>query len=901
MKRVEGLSKLTGGERFVDDLPVDEVLWGGTVRSPASRGRIRDVRFGSEIDWSEFVVVDHRDVPGHNSVFLIEADQPVLAADRVAHVHEPVLLLAHPSRDAVRRAVAAVEIVVDSEPPVLDFRAPPQPEHIQYGTDNVLKSLRIEKGEAERALADAPIVVEGVYDTGAQEHVYLETQGMLAWEEGGVITVAGSMQCPYYIVDAFRHALNRPKDGIRIIQAATGGGFGGKEEFPSGVALHAALLALKAGRPVKLVYERAEDMVATTKRHPSHVRHRTGVDRDGRLLAQDIEVVLDGGAYVTLSPVVLSRSIIHAAGPYACDHVRIRGRAMLTNSPPFGAFRGFGAPQSQFACERHMDRVAAALNMDPIELRRRNVLRPGQTTATGQTIDDGADREEVMDRALELSEYRQRSAAHARFNASDLTRRRGLGLATFFHGAGFTGAGEVHLDSEVHVAGLPDGRVEVRTANVEMGQGTLTVFTQLVTDRLGLDPADVTIAPVDTALIPDSGPTVASRTVMVVGGLVERACDDLRHRLGLAADAAGGSVTGAIRSWHAAHPAADLLGSARYRKPDDIEWDEETYRGDAYGAYAWGAYVAEVEVGSRAGFRGGAGGRAGPERHAGARPDPGRRGAGPGMDPPRGMQVARRGAGERAAHQLCHPDDGRCPVDTSGLPRGPLSAGSRRREGNRGAAVRRGSAGRGQRGSRGDGGRSAVDPPDAGAVAGHAARTAGGTGGREVSGASEVRNGGAADCGEVELTLALNGESVTVRTSPSARLLDVLRYDLGLTGTKEGCGEGECGACTVLMDGLPVNSCLVPGWQARGRAIETVESVPAAELTALHESGATQCGACTPGVVMTAWWVRRNPDLVDEHTLRDIMAGNLCRCTGYDGIIDGLEVWLAAAGRERAR
>jgi CO/xanthine dehydrogenase Mo-binding subunit len=599
VKRVEGLSKLTGGERFVDDLPVDEVLWGGTVRSPASRGRIRDVRFGSEIDWSEFVVVDHRDVPGHNSVFLIEADQPVLAADRVAHVHEPVLLLAHPSRDAVRRAVAAVEIVVDSEPPVLDFRAPPQPEHIQYGTDNVLKSLRIEKGEAERALADAPIVVEGVYDTGAQEHVYLETQGMLAWEEGGVITVAGSMQCPYYIVDAFRHALNRPKDGIRIIQAATGGGFGGKEEFPSGVALHAALLALKAGRPVKLVYERAEDMVATTKRHPSHVRHRTGVDRDGRLLAQDIEVVLDGGAYVTLSPVVLSRSIIHAAGPYACDHVRIRGRAMLTNSPPFGAFRGFGAPQSQFACERHMDRVAAALNMDPIELRRRNVLRPGQTTATGQTIDDGADREEVMDRALELSEYRQRSAAHARFNASDLTRRRGLGLATFFHGAGFTGAGEVHLDSEVHVAGLPDGRVEVRTANVEMGQGTLTVFTQLVTDRLGLDPADVTIAPVDTALIPDSGPTVASRTVMVVGGLVERACDDLRHRLGLAADAAGGSVTGAIRSWHAAHPAADLLGSARYRKPDDIEWDEETYRGDAYGAYAWGAYVADVEVDMR--------------------------------------------------------------------------------------------------------------------------------------------------------------------------------------------------------------------------------------------------------------------------------------------------------------
>lgn len=596
MKRVEGLSKLAGRERFVDDLQVDGALWGGTVRSPAPRGRIRDIRFGSEVNWSEFVVVDHRDIPGHNSIFLIEDDQPVLAADRVAHVHEPILLLAHPSRDEVRRAVAAVETIIEPESPALDFRLPPTPDRIQYGTDNVLKRLRIEKGEVERALARAPVVVEGVYETGAQEHVYLETQGMLAWEDGGVITVAGSMQCPYYVLEAFRLALGRPRETIRVVQAATGGGFGGKEEFPSGIALHAALLALKAGRPVKLVYDRAEDMVATTKRHPSRVRHRTGVDRDGRLLAQDIDVLLDGGAYVTLSPVVLSRSIIHAAGPYACDHVRVEGKVVLTNSPPFGAFRGFGAPQSQFACERHMDRIASALDLDPIELRRRNLIRPGQSTATGQTIDDGADRLAVLDRALELSAYRERQAEHAAFNAADATRRRGLGAATFFHGAGFTGAGEVHLDSEAHVAGLPDGRVEVRTANVEMGQGTLTVFTQLAAARLDLEPSDVLVAPPDTARVPDSGPTVASRTVMVVGGLVERACDDLRRQVGLIGEHGGARLTAAIRTWHADHPDEDLVGRARYRKPDDIEWDEDTYRGDAYGAYGWGAYVADVEV-----------------------------------------------------------------------------------------------------------------------------------------------------------------------------------------------------------------------------------------------------------------------------------------------------------------
>ncbi len=596
MKRVEGLSKLTGRELYVDDLSVDGCLWGATVRSPSPRGRIRSIRLGDSVDWSEFTVVDHQDIPGSNSVYLIEEDQPVLAADHVRHLHEPVLLLAHPDRESLRRAVAAVDIEVDPEPPVLDFRLRPRPDQIQYGDDNVLKHLRIEKGEVERALSKAPHVIEGVYETGAQEHVYLETQGMVAWEEDGVITVTGSMQCPYYIVDAFKHALDRPEDRIRIIQSATGGGFGGKEEFPSGIALHAALLALKAGRPVKLIYDRSEDMAVSTKRHPSRVRHRTGVDADGRLLAQDIEVVLDGGAYVTLSPVVLSRSIIHAAGPYACENVRIDGRAMFTNSPPFGAFRGFGAPQGLFACERHMDRIATQLGVDPVELRRINLIREGDSTATGQVIRDGADRVAIMERALELSEFDERRAEHAVFNAAEQTRRRGIGLATFFHGAGFTGSGEVFLDSEVHVAGLPDGRVEVRTANVEMGQGALTVFTQLVVDRLAVAPESVVIAPVDTSIVPNSGPTVASRTAMVVGGLVERACDDLMETVGVGADEGGGALAAAIRAWHAAHPGEELLGRARYRQPEHIEWDEESYRGDAYGAYAWGAYVADVEV-----------------------------------------------------------------------------------------------------------------------------------------------------------------------------------------------------------------------------------------------------------------------------------------------------------------
>jgi CO/xanthine dehydrogenase Mo-binding subunit len=595
MHRLEGLDKLTGKAKYIDDLP-GPFLWGMTVRSPAPRGRIREIRFGDGVNWDEFVVVDHRDIPGPNVVYLIEHDQPVLAGEYVRHKHEAVVLIAHESREMCRRAVRELEIVMEEDEPALDFRVAPAPAQVQHGKDNVLSRLSINKGDVEAALATAAHVIEGLYETGAQEHVYIENQGMAAWLEDDVLTVAGSMQCPYYVLNALKHALARDERSLRVIQTPTGGGFGGKEDYPSNIALHAALLALKAKKPVKIIYDRAEDMVATTKRHPSRVRHRTGVDANGRLVAQDIDVVLDGGAYVTLSPVVLSRGIIHAAGPYACDNVRINGRAVLTNAVPFGAFRGFGAPQTQFANERHMDVVAKAVGLDPIEFRRINLIRDGQTTATGQLINDGTDREDVLDRALDMADVIRRRAEHERFNAKHAHLRRGMGLATFFHGAGFTGSGEVVLKSRLKVEGLPDGRVEILTASTEMGQGTLTVFSSIAADRLGMRPEDIVMRDPDTSRVPNSGPTVASRTAMVVGHLLERACDDLKRNAGIAADATGDEVKNAIVAWHTLNTGRSLTGEAEYEKPPGIHWNADTYEGDAYAAYTWAAYVAEVEV-----------------------------------------------------------------------------------------------------------------------------------------------------------------------------------------------------------------------------------------------------------------------------------------------------------------
>src|SRR3989442_7818044 len=242
------------------------------VGCPARRGRVAAVRFRPDVNGSEIGVVDYRDVPAANEILLIERDQPVLAAGYVRHVHEAVLLVAHPSREMARRAARAVDVVVAPEPPALDFRAPPRPEQIQVGPDNVLKRLQIAKGDVEPALARAPVVVEGVFETRAQAHVYLETQGMIAWLENDVLVVKGSMQCPYYVLNALQHALGRDERRARVVQAPTRGGFGGKEEDPSPIPLHAALLALKTPRPGQLVDTRPEDQAATSQRPQPLVR-----------------------------------------------------------------------------------------------------------------------------------------------------------------------------------------------------------------------------------------------------------------------------------------------------------------------------------------------------------------------------------------------------------------------------------------------------------------------------------------------------------------------------------------------------------------------------------------------------------------------------------------------------
>jgi CO/xanthine dehydrogenase Mo-binding subunit len=572
------------------------MLHGLTVRSPAPRGVVRAISYAPGVPWADIIVVTAADIPGRNVVALLTDDQPYLADGRVNHAEEPILLLAHPDRQLLEEARRLVTFDIEPQDPIFTLDEALAGDRIVWGDDNLFKSYLVGRGDVETALSEAPIVVEGEYETGAQEQLYIEPQGMLAAADPvSGVTVWGSMQCPYYVHKALAGLFNLPGEKIRIVQMETGGGFGGKEEYPSIIAGHAALLAWKAGRPVKMIYDRAEDMVATTKRHPSRTRHRTAVSREGKLLAMDVDFVIDGGAYCTLSPVVLSRGTIHATGPYFCPNVRVRSRAVATNLPPHGAFRGFGAPQSIFALERHMDRVAEVVGLAPDEFRRRNFIRPGQVSAVGQVMRDQVDMEAILARALDLAGYHEKRARFAAENPMG-RRRKGIGLSTFMHGAGFTGSGEDHLASVVIAEATPDGRVRVLSASTEIGQGTNTIFSQIAADALGASVDDVEVAQPDTSTVPNSGPTVASRTCMVVGKLVEEACRNLRGRLveagHLAAD--GADFREACRAYVREHGL--LRASSQYRPNQNARWDDERYEGDAYGSYAWAAYVAEVSV-----------------------------------------------------------------------------------------------------------------------------------------------------------------------------------------------------------------------------------------------------------------------------------------------------------------
>lgn len=576
--RVDAKSKANGTIQYTDDLDFDG-LHGTVVRSSIAHGNILSISFDNAFDFSDFVIVDYRDIEGRNANVMLTDDQPFLAQKRVRFIGEPILLLAHRSNKILNEALQHINIKYEPLEPVFSMQESLDRKTILYGEDNIFKTIRTVKGSVPNYQNLQSL--EKCYTTPHQEQLYMETQSMIARYHDDGIKIMGSMQCPFYVESALYELTGKK---IEVEQVPTGGAFGGKEDYPSLMAAYVYLLSKKAKQDVKLVYDRAEDIAFTTKRHPSTLRYKSHFDETGKLHALDIDITLDGGAYVTLTPVVLARSVLHAAGFYECEYIKVDAYAVATNTPPNGAFRGFGAPQAIFGIERHMDDIARHLGISPMEVRERNLPHSQSVSVTGAKIDEYARLRTLFETTRKASGFDEKY--------DDDTPYKGIGMALFMHGGGFTGSGETVLASEVWLDLYDDGMVEIRVGSVEMGQGTLTALPQMVAEVLELPISMIRYHLPNTAKVADSGPTVASRTVMIVGELLIQAASSLKEALGLYSSQS--EYLEAVSSYM--KNSTESRFQAAYQKPDTIQWDEEHFYGNGYDGYSLGCYVAEVEV-----------------------------------------------------------------------------------------------------------------------------------------------------------------------------------------------------------------------------------------------------------------------------------------------------------------
>ncbi len=551
-RRADAVPKVTGEFAYSSDLHAAGMLWGHTVRSPHAHARV------VAIDTTEarslpgvHAVLTHDDVPGAKTYGLEFADQPVLAIDRVRYFGEAVAVVAAEEPEQARRAAAAVRVEYEPLEPVIDPERATEMEPLHpdrptmghgYQDDprpNVVRAMLVRRGDPD---ADADVIVEGVYDIGQQDQAFLGPESGIAIPDGeGGVDIHVATQWLHVDRDQVAPCLGLEPEQVRVHLAGVGGAFGGREDLS--MQIHAAMLALRTGRPVKIVYNREESFVGHIHRHPARIWAEHRATREGRLVAVRMRILVDGGAYASSSTAVISNACSFAVGPYAVDNVHIDGLAVYTNNPPCGAMRGFGAVQTCFAAEAQMDKLAAALDIDAIELRLLNALEPGGTLATGQVVTGSLPTREVIRRAAALPtpepEELPREAIRLPGGAGNTTRgegvRRGVGFAVGFKNICYSEGFDDFCAARVVLA--EDGSAEVHCAAAEVGQGVSEVILQVARLELGTD--DVTVASGSTAHVGSAGSSSASRMTWMAAGAVQTACRaalEERGRVGGAVD-----------------------------------------------------------------------------------------------------------------------------------------------------------------------------------------------------------------------------------------------------------------------------------------------------------------------------------------------------------------------------
>ena len=626
ISRVDGIEKVTGQAKYIDDLSFENMAHAFIIRSPHPHAKIleKDIRKALKIN-GVLGIFSSEDIPGKNICPVVRNDWPFFAEDEVNYIGQPVAVIVAETREIAERAAENIRIKYQELPATTTIQQSLKKVVIvnKKYPDNICARYEVKKGNVKSGFAKADVIVQGTYETQYQEHAYLETQGSIAVPEpDGSITLYGSMQCPFYVQDAISTILNIPYSKVKVVQTTTGGGFGGKEDVPSQGAGICALSAMLVKRPVKLVFSREEDMISTSKRHPAKIYIKYGAKKDGRLVAAEVKYTINAGAYVTLSPIVLFRGTVHSIGPYRCDNVYAEGIAVLTHTVPCGAFRGFGSPQTIFAHESLMDKLARKLKIDPLELRLKNALRVGDKTMTGHPLTESVGLIKTIKAAADKIGYYEKVSKYRKENTGRI--KRGIGVSTIYYGAGLGAIGKILDGAGAFVQLHADGSVSVSVGTTEIGQGAKTVFAQITAESLGVSIERVHVLDIDTTHVADSGPTVASRGTMMSGRAIIDACEKIKSNLLPVASRLLGITTSEYKDivfennkiYSKKNPVKIIelpvlardawkenihLAAAGWYKASDTSWDFDAGSGSPYVVYSFATHISEVEIDTETG------------------------------------------------------------------------------------------------------------------------------------------------------------------------------------------------------------------------------------------------------------------------------------------------------------
>ncbi|MGV8146157.1 MAG: xanthine dehydrogenase family protein molybdopterin-binding subunit [Alkaliphilus sp.] len=523
INRVDGLAKVTGEAIYPQDIYLDRMLYAKTLRSTKPHANIEiDISSAEKVD-GVVKILTHKDITGENHHGVVVKDHEVFCSKRVRRVGEPIAFVIAESEAVAEIALRSIEIKYDELEGIFDPEIALREDSSKvHGETNEVSLFKIRKGEVETAFQDCDVIVEREYRTSMQDHVFLQPEAGVAYlEKNGVIVIVVATQYPHFDRKEIAEAMALPEQRIKVVNPAVGGAFGGREDIT--MQIHLAMAAYITKKPVKAIYSREESFLAHSKRHPFIMKYKTGANREGKLLAMQVDLLTDAGAHASWSINVARKAGVHATGPYEIPNIKIDSRAVYTNNPFTGAMRGFGVTQVAIAHEQQMDLVAEKLNMSPIEIRRKNMFRLKSTTATGQILNESVPLSKCLE---EIEKYKNLSKEQT---STKEHIKKGTGIAASFYGTGY---GNGFKDESKAIVELKnDGKIVIYTGASEVGQGAKTVLAQIAAEVLGLGIDYVEVNNENTSTTPDSGTAAASRQTYNTGNAVKIAAERIKVQI----------------------------------------------------------------------------------------------------------------------------------------------------------------------------------------------------------------------------------------------------------------------------------------------------------------------------------------------------------------------------------